>query len=62
MAAAYIGATFMPTVFGHVQQAVGIGVMPLYLTVFAVLNLVLIEAAYIRMRKGERRKMSGTGT
>lgn len=46
MASAYIGSTFMPMFFGHIQQAVGIGIMPLYLTVFAVLNIGLLEVAY----------------
>ena len=46
MASAYIGSTFMPMVFGHLQQAIGIGIMPLYLLVFAVLNIGLLEIAY----------------
>jgi fucose permease len=49
MASAYIGSTFMPMVFGHIQQAVGIGIMPAYLTVFAVLNIGLLEYAYKRI-------------
>lgn len=49
MASAYIGSTFMPMVFGLLQQAVGIGIMPVYLTVFAVLNLGLLEFAYRRI-------------
>lgn len=48
MASAYIGSTFMPTVFGHLQQAVGIGIMPLYLLIFAALNIGLLEIAYRR--------------
>ena len=51
MASAYIGSTFMPMVFGHIQQAVGIGIMPVYLTVFAVLNIGLLEYAYRRIGK-----------
>ena len=46
MASAYIGSTFMPMVFGHLQQAVGIGIMPVYLLVFAILNIGLLEMAY----------------
>ena len=53
MASAYIGSTFMPMVFGHIQQAVGIGIMPLYLTVFAVLNIGMLEFAYIQIRKSK---------
>jgi fucose permease len=46
MASAYIGSTFMPMVFGHIQQAIGIGIMPVYLLIFAVLNIGLLEIAY----------------
>ena len=50
MASAYIGSTFMPMVFGHIQQAVGIAVMPVYLTVFALINIGLLELAYRRIK------------
>ena len=46
MASAYVGSTFMPMVFGILQQHVGIGIMPLYLLVFCLLNVGLLEAAY----------------
>lgn len=46
MASAYIGSTFMPMVFGHLQQAVGIGIMPLYLLFFALMNIGMLELAY----------------
>ena len=49
MAFAYIGSTFMPMVFGHLQQAVGIGIMPLYLAVFAAANIGFLELAYRRV-------------
>ncbi len=51
MASAYIGSTFMPMVFGLLQQAFGIGIMPVYLTVFAVMNIGLLEYAYRRIEK-----------
>ena len=51
MASAYIGSTFMPTAFGFIQQYVGIGIMPVYLTVFAVLNFVFLEFAYRAIAK-----------
>ena len=46
MASAYLGSTFMPMVFGVMQQHIGISIMPLYLLVFAVLNIALLEMAY----------------
>ena len=51
MAAAYIGSTFMPVVFGHLQQAAGIRIMPLYLLIFALLNIGMLEIAYRRLQK-----------
>ncbi len=50
MAAAYVGSTFMPMVFGGLQQAVGIAVMPWYLLLFAVMNAGFLEIAYRKMR------------
>ena len=52
MAAAYVGSTFMPMVFGWIQQKIGIGIMPLYLILFAVLNFAMLEFAYYMLRKG----------
>lgn len=51
MASAYIGSTFMPTVFGFIQQNVGIGIMPVYLLIFAALNFVFLELAYRAITK-----------
>ncbi len=50
MASAYVGSTFMPLVFGYLQQAVGIGILPLFLLFFALLNIVMLELAYRRLR------------
>lgn len=50
MASAYIGSTFMPMVFGQIQQAVGIWIMPFYLTVFAVINIGMLKFAYRRIK------------
>ena len=36
-------------VFGHLQQAVGIGIMPAYLLFFALMNLGLLELAYRKL-------------
>lgn len=53
MASAYLGSTFMPMVFGRLQQAVGIWILPLYLTLFAFLNIAFLELAYQKIgRKG----------
>ena len=54
MASAYIGSTFMPMVFGNIQQAVGIGIMPVYLIIFAVLNIGMLEIAYRKVAAANR--------
>ncbi len=46
MASAYTGSTLMPMIFGHLQQALGIAIMPIYLIIFAVMNFGLLELAY----------------
>ena len=46
MSSAYVGSTFMPTVFGILQEHIGIGIMPLYLLIFAFLNIGLLEYSY----------------
>lgn len=50
MASAYVGSTLMPMVFGQLQQAVGISIMPVFLLVFAILNITFLEIAYRRCR------------
>ena len=58
MASAYIGSTFMPMVFGHLQQAVGIGIMPLYLLFFALLNIGMLELAYRKIAGNAKESLS----
>ncbi len=51
MASAYVGSTFMPMIFGILQQNIGIGIMPFYLLVFALLNIGLLERTYAVLKK-----------
>ena len=51
MASAYVGSTFMPMVFGIMQQQIGIAIMPVYLLIFAALTIGLLEMAYRRADK-----------
>ena len=53
MAFAYTGSTFMPMVFGVLQQHIGIGIMPVYLIFFAILNIGMRELAYLRCKKNQ---------
>lgn len=59
MASAYIGSTFMPMLFGHLQQAFGIWIMPLYLILFALLNIGMLELAYRRIRASQSVQQTG---
>ena len=56
MASAYVGSTFMPAVFGFLQQNIGIGIMPGYLMMFAVLNFAFLELAYRAIAKSAAEK------
>lgn len=43
MASAYLGATFMPPLFGFIAEQTGAGAYPLYLLIFAVIMFIMVE-------------------
>ena len=43
MASAYIGITFMPTLFGWLSSFTGIGMYPVYMLIFALLLILMSE-------------------
>ncbi len=49
MASAYVGSTFMPMVFGLLQETLGIWIMPWYLLMFALINIGMLELSYRKM-------------
>ena len=51
MASAYVGSTFMPMIFGIIQQNIGIGIMPVFLLIFAAFNIGLLESTYVILKK-----------
>ena len=51
MASAYVGSTLMPMVFGNLQQVAGIRIMPLYLLIFAIINIVFLEITYSKISR-----------
>jgi fucose permease len=53
MAAAYMGSSFMPMVFGQIQRVIGIGIMPVYLLFFAMATMAFLEISYksLKMRR-----------
>lgn len=56
MASAYVGSTFMPPVFGLIANNISLKLMPVYLTFFLVLLLIMIaktkEACRCMSRRG----------
>ena len=50
MAAAYVGSTFMPMIFGLLQQKIGIAIMPTYLMIFAIINFGMLELTYSKIK------------
>lgn len=46
MASAYIGATFMPPLYGLLGRFIGFEIMPIYLIVFIVLMSFMIEKTF----------------
>lgn len=54
MASAYTGTTTMPMVFGQLQQHFGIFIMPYYVLLFAVMNILFLEITFKVVGKGRR--------
>ena len=50
MAAAYVGSTFMPMIFGLLQQKIGIAIMPTYLLIFVIINFGMLELTYSKIK------------
>jgi len=56
MASAYIGSTIMPVIFGHIQQSIGMKIMPFYLLIIAVINIGMLELTYRIVARKQRRE------
>ena len=56
MAFAYIGTTFMPPLFGLIAQYAGIGLMPLWLALFAIFLFCTTELLNRTVRKPSGRE------
>ena len=46
MASAYVGTTFMPFIFGLIQEKTSMWAHPIYVGVFAILNSIFIEIEF----------------
>ena len=53
MASAYIGATFMPPIFGLIADFVSIKLLPVYTLIFTSLMIVMIELTVRKVRKND---------
>jgi len=59
MASAYVGSTFMPMVFGLIQQHIGVTILPVYVLIFAVLNISFIEWSYKKCATSSGKTLEG---
>lgn len=50
MASAYVGATFMPPLFGLIANHISLKVLPFFLTFFFVLLIIMVEESYKKSR------------
>lgn len=53
MASAYVGSALMPFVFGILQLRISMLIMPVYLLIFALLNIIFLEIAYVLIRRNQ---------
>lgn len=51
MASAYVGSTFMPPLFGLLANHISLKILPLFLTFFFVLMMIMIEKTYGKVRE-----------
>lgn len=51
MASAYVGSTFIPPLFGLLGNAVSFSIMPVYLLIFVILMITMVEATFRVTRK-----------
>ena len=46
MASAYVGSTLAPPIFGLLSSVVGMWIMPVYITLFAMVMIVMLERTF----------------
>ncbi len=51
MASAYIGSTFMSPLFGYLARLFGFNLMPVYLLIFLVLSMIMLELTFYLTKK-----------
>lgn len=53
MSSAYIGATFLPPLFGFIARRIGFGIYPIYIALFMILSISMVERTF-RVTAGEQ--------
>lgn len=56
MASAYVGSSFMPFIFGLIQSYISMWLLPVFLSVFLLLNIVMIEISFRLSKKNIQQK------
>ena len=51
MASAYVGSTFIPPLFGLLGNSIGFAIMPIFLLVFFVLMIIMVELTFRTTKK-----------
>ena len=46
MASAYVGSTLAPPIFGVLSSVIGMWIMPVYITLFALVMIVMLERTF----------------
>ena len=59
MASAYLGSTFIPPLYGVLGKLFGYAILPMYLIVFLILMIVMIERTF-RMTEREKEGVCDT--
>lgn len=53
MASAYIGSALTPTIFGLIQSSLSMWALPIFLGIFMILNITMIEICFVLSKKNK---------
>lgn len=57
MASAYVGTTFIPPLFGLIGNAIGFSIMPIYLAIFLILMITMVEMTFRTTKSSKNIKL-----
>lgn len=58
MASAYVGTTFIPPLFGLLGSALGFDIMPIFLAIFVILMITMVEITFRISKKAHQAPLS----